>query len=131
MNILLDTHTFIWFVEGTSELSSVARNIIESSENQSFISVASLWEMSIKVGLGKLELARSFESIHEDIEQNGFQTLPLEFPHLMVNTQMPWIHRDPFDRILIAQSISERMNLISRDDILDRYFEPYPVKRIW
>lgn len=131
MNLLLDTHAFIWYVEGFSELSDRARNQIENIQNQCFISIASLWEMSIKVGLGKLNLKGSFNNALMDIETNGFEILPISFLHTLRNTAIPWHHRDPFDRLLVAQAIEENMSIISRDEMFDLYFDEMQVKRIW
>lgn len=122
MNLLLDTHAFIWYVEGSTLLSVEAKNAIEYPENQCFVSIATLWEMSIKIGLGKLSIKSSFESVQQDLEENNFRLLPISFDHILCNTELPWHHRDPFDRLLIAQTITEEMLLISRDENLDPYF---------
>ncbi len=131
MNVLLDTHVFIWYVEGSNELSRKARNTIENEQNQCFVSMASLWEMSIKVGLNKLELQGSFSNVLQDVQDNGFERVPITFPHVLLNAQLDWHHKDPFDRLLTAQSIEERMDVISRDDILDKYFINTSIHRIW
>jgi PIN domain nuclease of toxin-antitoxin system len=131
MNILLDTHAFIWYVEGSNELSRVAILHIEDPANQCFVSLASLWEMSIKISLGKLDLKGNFETVLEDIAYNGFDLQPVIFEHVQQNTKLEWYHKDPFDRMLIAQCFVENMPIISRDTILDAYFEGYPSQRIW
>lgn len=132
MNILLDTHTFIWFIQGSTELSIAAREKIEESKNSSFISVASLWEMSIKFNLGKLTIKdNSFKTIIEDIKENGIQILDINFNHLIENVNLYSHHRDPFDRLIIAQAISEKMDIIGRDMIFDNYLKDKKVKRIW
>ena len=127
MNLLLDTHAFIWFVEGSIELSENAKDFILDTNNIKYISVASLWEMSIKVNQGKLLLKSPFESVMEDIIENGFILLNVNFEHLVENSKLPWHHRDPFDRLLISQSNIEGMTLVSRDS----EFKNYTANIIW
>jgi PIN domain nuclease of toxin-antitoxin system len=132
MNFILDTHTFIWFIEGSSELSVTARKKIEDVKNTSHISVASLWEMSIKFNLGKLTVKGSpFKTLIDDINANGFQILDINFLHLVENVNLDSHHRDPFDRLIVAQAIIEDMNIIGRDIIFDSYLKGEKVKRIW
>lgn len=131
MNLILDTHTFIWFIEGSAELSPIARLEIENPQNQCFVSIVSLWEMSIKIGLGKLGMQSPFESVTADISNNGFELLPLLFEHLLENSRLDWHHKDPFDRLLAAQCIRENMPLLSRDVVFEAYFEAYACNRIW
>jgi len=131
MNLLLDTHAFIWYAEGSAELSKDARQAIENVENQCFVSMTSLWEMSVKVGLNKLELQGSFADVLQDVQDNGFELLSITFSHVLLNAQLDWHHKDPFDRLLVAQTIEERMNLVSRDDILSKYFVNTSIRRIW
>ena len=127
MNLLLDTHAFIWFVEGSIELSENAKDFILDTNNIKYISVASLWEMSIKVNQGKLLLKSPFESVMEDIIENGFILLNVNFEHLVENSKLPWHHRDPFDRLLISQSNIEGMTLVSRD----AEFKNYTANIVW
>ena len=127
MNLLLDTHAFIWFVEGSIELSQNAKDSILDTNNIKYISVASLWEMSIKVNQGKLSLKSPFESVMEDIIENDFILLNVNFEHLVENSKLPWHHRDPFDRLLISQSNIEGMTLVSRDS----EFKNYTANIIW
>ena len=132
MKNILDTHTFIWFVEGSPELSKNARNIIENINNDNYISIASLWEMSIKVGLGKLILkVGDFAKIIDSINENGFQILDINFQHTVENSKLPLIHRDPFDRMIISQGIVENMHIIGKDAIFDDYLKDKRIKRIW
>ena len=121
MNLLLDTHAFIWFVDGSNELSQNAKNSILDSKNIKYISVASLWEMSIKVNQGKLLLKSPFESIMDDINENGFNLLNINFEHFVENAKLPWHHKDPFDRLLISQSNIDGMTLVSRDSESKNY----------
>lgn len=127
MKLLLDTHTFIWFINGDRSLSAKARKEILKPLNSKFISMASIWEMAIKVSLGKLRINYPFKSVFNQIEINGFEILPIVFDHTLLVTQLEFHHRDPFDRILIAQAISENMTIISRDE----NFDNYQVEVIW
>ena len=128
MNILLDTHAFLWFIAGSDELSARARELIEDENNVLFLSAASLWEMAIKVGLGKLTLNEPFETlIPEQLSTNGFQILNINVSHTAKVINLPFHHRDPFDRLLIAQAITEEIPIISSDEI----FDEYGVTRFW
>ena len=127
MNNLLDTHTLIWFLNGDNSLSKKARRNIESESATNFISIASLWEIAIKISLGKLELLTEFSSVFEQIRKNGFQVLPITFEDTLILSTLPFYHRDPFDRLIICQSITNRFTIISKD----KYFEEYKVNLIW
>ena len=128
MRLLFDTHTFIWFITDHPRLSSTAKALIESSDNDIRISIVSLWEMALKIGLGKLSLDATFEDlIPQQLFENDITTLPIEIPHLYQLKQLPFHHRDPFDRLLIAQAISDDLPIISRDP----KFDAYPVQRLW
>ncbi len=128
MKLLLDTHTFLWFIGGNSKLSIIARELIEDRNNESFLSIVSLWEMAIKISIGKLSIDGVFEEfIPEQMELNGIQTLPIIFPHLAQVAKLPFHHRDPFDRLLIVQAKIEKMRLISRD----RAFASYDITTYW
>lgn len=121
MNNLLDTHSFIWFIEGDNQLSKKARQSIEENDAVNSLSIASLWEMAIKVSLGKLKLKTGFSEISQQIFDNGFQILPITFEDTLIISTLPFHHRDPFDRILIAQSLTNKLAIISKDNIFDRY----------
>ena len=127
MNNLIDTHALIWFLNGDNDLSDKARKAIENSEAINFISIASLCEIAIKISLGKLELQTPFEKISEQIDNNGFQILPITFEDTLVLTSLPFHHRDPFDRIIISQSLNNKLTIISKD----RYFDAYQVALTW
>lgn len=127
MNYLLDTHTLIWFLNGDKDLSFNARKAIESFEALNFVSIASLWEIAIKVSLGRLELKTSFEKIEEEIIKNNFKILPITFRDTMVLSTLPFHHRDPFDRLLIAQNMNNDFTIISKDPL----FESYQIKTLW
>jgi PIN domain nuclease of toxin-antitoxin system len=123
---LLDTHTFLWFVMGNPRITPKIRAQIEDNEN--FVSVVSVWEIAIKSGIGKLNLDLPFDDfIDRQIDPNGIQLLDIKLEHLKVVATLPLHHRDPFDRLLIAQSIVEEIVLISADSV----FSLYPVQRMW
>lgn len=124
---LLDTHTLIWYINGDPELSQAARTAIEADNAINFVSIASLWEMAIKISLGKLELKTPFNQISRQIVENGFEVLPLTFEDTLTVSTLPFYHRDPFDRIIIAQSFNNGLTLISKD----RNFDLYKAKVIW
>lgn len=128
MRILLDTHTFLWFIAGSEQISQVARNLIEDPNNEAFLSIASLWEIAIKVGLGKLTLGARFEQlIPQQLQDNDIKILAIELPHLNRLMTLPMHHRDPFDRLIIAQTAEEGLALVGTDTIFDRY----QIIRLW
>lgn len=127
MRLLLDTHAFIWFVENDSNLSLTSKTIIQDESNTILLSVVSLWEIVIKVSLKKLEISQNIEGIIRLIPENGFEILPIFPAHLIELSQLQYYHRDPFDRLLVAQARSENVQFVSKDEILDRY----KIKRIW
>jgi PIN domain nuclease of toxin-antitoxin system len=128
MRLLLDTHAFLWFIMGSSSLSASARALIENVANERFLSVASLWEMAIKVSTGRLILSAPFDVlIPAQLSVNGVELLGIEVAHTAVVSTLPFHHRDPFDRLLIAQAIVEGMPLVSIDAAFDRY----AVTRLW
>ncbi len=130
MKQLLDTHTFLWFVSGRNELSETAKSLIQNSNAQNFVSIASLWEISIKVKLGKLTIKGTIPSIIDDLTDNNFELLPINFAHIVKNNELELHHRDPFDRIIIAQAIVEDMQIIGKDDQFDKYLDK-TIKRLW
>lgn len=131
MRLLLDTHTFIRFVEGDGQLSHVARLSMEDQKNEILLSMACIWEMAIKVSLAKLDLLtpdKSFEThVTERLQQNGFGVLPITLGHVFRVSTLDYHHRDPFDRLLVAQSLEENIPIISVDAALDAY----GVERLW
>lgn len=109
-------------------MSDSARQVIENEENEVLLSVASIWEMAIKTSLGKLTLAQPFEQlIPVQIEINGLEILPVEAHHATRVAKLPFHHRDPFDRLIIAQALVEDLPILS----VDPAFEAYSVRRIW
>ncbi len=128
MKLLLDTHTFIWFVMGDTQLSQPARQLIEDQSNDKLVSRATIWEMAIKYSLGKLNLQQTFRPfIQQHLAGNGFDILAISNEHIFAVAGLPYHHRDPFDRLLIAQSLTEQFPLISVDTKFDRY----AVQRLW
>ncbi len=121
MNLLLDTHTILWFLEGSNSLSRNGRKNIESIHSTKFISIASLWEIAIKQGLGKITTSIPLEELMQTIAANGFEILPLDFGHILTLSRLEDIHRDPFDRIIIAQALAENLWLISKDKNFSLY----------
>lgn len=128
MNLLLDTHTFLWFIDGSARLSPSARELIEDQGNAKLVSSASLWEMGLKISLGRLELAQPFEElIPAQMRMNGFGLLPLRVPHIAKIISLPFHHRDPFDRLLVGQCLVEGLSLVRADPAFDKY----SVHRLW
>jgi PIN domain nuclease of toxin-antitoxin system len=128
MRALLDTSAFLWFISGSDRLSDKARNHISDYNNDLALSIASLWEIAIKTSLGKLELATPFDHlIPAQLEKNAIDILPIELNHLSAIITLEFHHRDPFDRLIIAQGITEQLPVITSDAI----FKQYPVDVIW
>jgi PIN domain nuclease of toxin-antitoxin system len=128
MRLLIDTHTFLWFVTNDSKLSDYALNLIENDANEVLLSTLSLWEIAIKFSIGKLILHQPFqEFIDEEMQTNNIQLLSLETSHIKKVANLPLHHRDPFDRMLIAQSMVEELPIISVDTV----FDAYGVVRLW
>ena len=125
---LLDTHAFLWFIAGDEQLSRRARALMSDDSTVLFLSAASLWEVAIKVSISKLILTAPFaDLIPEQIAANSINILPIEVPDLSLLVQLPFHHRDPFDRLIAAQSLARSLPLISVDPI----FDSYQVQRIW
>ena len=116
MNLLLDTHVLIWWDEGR-RLSGAARRAIEAADSV-YVSAASAWEVAIKIGLGRLRPARTVE---EAADESGFLELPITFHHSQRVSGLPAHHRDPFDRLLVAQAEVEGLTLVTRDPVFERY----------
>ena len=128
MNLLLDTHALIWFLEDDPMLGAKAREAIEEPSNGRWVSLASGWEMAIKSQLGKLDLPRPFEVLFPGVlESLGFSVLPIQPSHLHRYHALPLHHRDPFDRLLAAQALVEGMTVVGGDAA----FDAYGVTRVW
>jgi len=127
VKLLLDTHSFIWFINGDPRFSARARQLIEDIGNVRFLSVASLWEIAIKMSIGKLNLAQDINGLAAQLDENNITLLPISTSHLAVVATMPLHHRDPFDRLLIAQAQVEGMAVVGADPA----FDAYGVQRLW
>jgi len=128
MDYLLDTHTVLWFFNGdNTSLSETAKNIIQDQQHTKFVSMASVWEIGIKISIGKLVFPQNTNGFVDQIQKNGFGLLPISVSHIAAIEQLPQIHRDPFDRLLAATSIVEQMGIIS----FDTNIKLYPVNCIW
>ncbi len=128
MRLLLDTHTFLWWVNDASPLSRRARSAIADPGNECWLSLASCWEMAVKLSLGKLKIGASIERfIPEQLAANGFRELGIELRHVACVSRLQFHHRDPFDRLLAAQAIEEGLTIVSAD----RVFRRYGVNRVW
>jgi PIN domain nuclease of toxin-antitoxin system len=128
MKLLLDTQAFLWFIMGSSNLSAHARALIEDVANEKFLSVASLWEIAIKLSIGKLALSAPFDVlIPQQLSLNGIELLNITVEHAAVVAGLAFHHRDPFDRLLIAQALVEKMSIVS----IDAAFDAYSVTRLW
>ena len=121
MEYLLDTHTFLWFINGDAQLSKKARETIVDYDAIKYISIASFWEIAIKLNLGKLSLDMPYVDLRHQVSDNGFEILPITFAHTAELSSLDLHHRDPFDRIIIAQALSERLILISKDSNFEKY----------
>ena len=128
MRLLLDTHTLIWFITNDAKLSDKALQLIEDGTNTAFVSIASLWEIAIKMNLGKLLAGQDFNVLFPaQLTSNAIDLLPVEVAHVARVAILPLHHRDPFDRLLIAQALQENLPIISADTA----FDSYAVHRLW
>ena len=128
MKLLLDTHNFIWFIEGNPELSSLAKNLIEDSENERLLSIASLWEIAIKTSLGRLNLNATIQQLVDNhVYGNAIALLPITANCLDCLAKLAFYHKDPFDRLIIAQAMVEKLTIVGKDGL----FADYDVDCIW
>ena len=127
MNLLLDSHSIIWFLDGNNQISATAKDAIENVENVKFVSMASIWEIGIKISLKKVHFSVSFKEFLQLIENNGFELLPITALHSFEVSQLPFLHRDPFDRMLVAQALIDQLVIVSKDD----WIKLYNIKSIW
>lgn len=127
MNFLIDTHALIWFITDNDKLPVEAKTLIENKNNKCFVSIATFWEIGIKNSIGRLDLNSDLKTIFQIIDETGFETLPITVNHILKNANLDFHHQDPFDRIIIAQSITEKMTIISKD----RLFKNYNVPIVW
>lgn len=128
MRLLLDTQAFLWAIFDQPRLSTKARKLFQDSGNELLLSLASIWEIAIKVSIGKLALKESFEQfIPAELQINQITRLTIDFRHIARVAVLPFHHRDPFDRLIAAQALEEKLPILSADAIFDRY----AVKRLW
>lgn len=121
MNLLLDTHILIWFLEGNSSLSKSRRQLVADSQNIVYASIASLWEIAIKISLNKLTLSRPLIDVIKQIAAEDIEILPISPEHILQVSILPFYHRDPFDRIIIAQAQTENLPIVTDDGDFGNY----------
>jgi PIN domain nuclease of toxin-antitoxin system len=128
VRLLLDTHAFLWFIAGSTQLGSGARAAIEDPSSERLLSAASIWETAIKISIGKLTVGSPFETfVVDQMRANGIELLGILPKHCAIVVSLPFHHRDPFDRLLIAQALVEQVPIVSAD----ASFDAYGVQRIW
>ena len=128
MRLIIDTQVLIWWANDVSNISRRVQDIIFDLDNELWLSLASIWEMQIKISLGKLDLPRSLPNIiTTQMEENQIKILPIELSHIYGLDRLPLHHRDPFDRLIITQSLTEEIPIAS----IDKAFDAYLVERIW
>ncbi|MHB2017755.1 MAG: type II toxin-antitoxin system VapC family toxin [Candidatus Xenobia bacterium] len=119
--LLLDTHSLLWWLAGSPLLGKNARAALDSPDRDAFFSLASIWEIAIKISLGKLTLSMPVQDLPAQLKLQGIQPVLVEVAHCARVASLPFHHRDPFDRMLVAQALQEDLTLVSRDGILDLY----------
>jgi len=127
MAALLDTHTFLWFVSGDKQLPENIKTKILNINEPCYISIASFWEITIKIQIGKLKLGISLEDLFNYADRNQIQILQISYDHLLVLANLPQHHNDPFDRLIVSQVLVENMTLYSKDKGLKKY----KIKQEW
>ncbi len=128
MKLLLDTHLLIWAAIGSDRLSAKARKLIEDPINELYFSAASLWEISIKNGLGRADFQVDARVLRRALLDNGYQELPITGAHTVAVESLPPIHKDPFDRILVTQATAEGITLLTSDVLVAKY--PGPIRKV-
>ena len=127
MDLLLDTHVFLWYVDGNEQLSEKIVKIINDKSNRCFVSIASIWEIVIKLSIDKLEIKGGFKTIENFLDNNDFEILPIDLDDTKTLLKLDFFHRDPFDRMIIAQAATSNLKVISKD----KHFKSYNVENIW
>jgi len=127
MELLLDTHALIWFLNGDKQLPEKSIRLIKNLEIRCHVSIASIWEIAIKLSLKKLELNDSFEEISKNMRLYEIELLPITFEHIQKLLTLEFFHNDPFDRIIISQGLVEKLTIVTRDE----NFPKYNVKTVW
>ncbi len=127
MAFLLDTHAFLWFVAADKQLPMSVKEKIEDINQSCFLSAASLWEITIKIQIGKLDIEITLSELFDYADRNQIEIVPITYEHLITLSQLPMHHSDPFDRLIISQAISEDLVVLTRDKL----FNNYQVKQQW
>ncbi len=127
MDLLLDTHALIWFINGDHNLPDKSIQLIKNVDNKCQVSVASIWELAIKLSLNKLKLNTTFTEIAKIMEDNEIELLPITFAHISKLLSLEFYHNGPFDRIIIAQGLIEKLVIVTKDE----HFSKYKVKTVW
>jgi PIN domain nuclease of toxin-antitoxin system len=127
MELLLDTHALIWFINGDTKLPEKSIKLIKDLNIKCYVSIASIWEIAIKVSLKKLDLNGGLEEISKLMNRYEIELLPLTFEHIQKLINLKFHHRDPFDRMIISQSLVEKLTIVTKDEI----FSKYKVKIVW
>ena len=128
MKYLLDTHALLWITTDDPKLSKKAKNIYLDAENEILLSIASIWELAIKSSIGKITFQKDLDDfVDVHIKGNNIEILKIELPHVLRIEKLPFHHRDPFDRLIIAQAIEDNLKILGSDNTYDKY----KVKRIW
>jgi PIN domain nuclease of toxin-antitoxin system len=127
MNLLLDTHALIWFINGDNQLPEKSIKLIKRLDNKCFVSIVSIWEIAIKLSLGKLDLHGGFDEISRILRRYEIELLPITFEHIQTLMSLDYHHRDPFDRIIISQGFVENLSIITKDE----NFPKYNIKIVW
>ena len=127
MNVLLDTHTFIWYIEGNTSLTEKAREIIEFSADNVYLSIISLWDIAIKTGKNKLAMQNEYDDLLDVLNSLNIQVLPITFVDTQIYKNLPLHHGDPFDRMIISQAINNSLTIVG----CDQSFNDYPIQILW
>ena len=127
MSFLIDTHAFLWYIQASDQLSPKAADILEDPNQKLYFSIASLWEISIKMGLGKLKLDNSFHELEALLSRLSIEILPITFADTETYFSLSLHHRDPFDRMLITQVMNRSLSIITADSA----FDAYAIDRVW
>jgi PIN domain nuclease of toxin-antitoxin system len=128
MRLLLDTHAFLWMSLDDPKLVEGAKHLLADPANDLYLSPASYWEIAIKISIGSYALAEPLDVfVNREIERNGLAIVPISIGHAAIVSQLPFHHRDPFDRMIIAQALSEEFTIVGKDEVFDQY----KVKRVW
>ena len=127
MDIILDTCSVLWYFNGNDEMPQTTREVILNSENTIHVSIATVWEVAIKMSIGKLSFDGGIDGFIEAIEDEGFLLLDITTGHIKAVKDLPFIHRDPFDRILVAQAIVEELPILTTDSEIKKY----DIKSVW